>query len=95
MVCRIHILGSSINEHHASITVGFVQLASNIASLFIVDRSGRKPLLIISALLMCISTASMGVAFYLNAHGVHEYGCVFFTLLDLLFSLQTLTLFLI
>lgn len=66
--------GSSINEHLATIIVGMVQLISNIASLFVVDRAGRKPLLIVSGLLMAISTASMGVAFYMNAHGIREYG---------------------
>lgn len=70
--------GSSINEHLATIIVGLVQLISNIASLFVVDRAGRKPLLIGSGILMCISTAAMGTAFYLNEHGIREYGCVLY-----------------
>lgn len=45
-----HLTGSSINEHLATILVGLVQLVSNIAALFVVDRSGRKPLLMISAI---------------------------------------------
>lgn len=78
MFAYIH-LGSSINEHLATIIVGLVQLVSNIASLFVVDRAGRKPLLIGSGVLMCISTAAMGTAFYLNNHGIREYGCVLCT----------------
>lgn len=73
--------GSSINEHLATIIVGLVQLISNIASLFVVDRAGRKPLLVVSGILMAISTASMGVAFYMNAHGIHDYGYLMFDII--------------
>lgn len=66
--------GSSINEHLATIMVGLVQLVSNIAALFVVDKSGRKPLLLISAVLMCISMASMGTAFYLKQSGNDSFG---------------------
>lgn len=54
--------------------VGAVQLMSNIASLLFVDKSGRKPLLIVSGVIMCLSNASMGVAFYLNEHGNNCFG---------------------
>ncbi|KAJ6645579.1 Facilitated trehalose transporter Tret1, partial [Pseudolycoriella hygida] len=66
--------GSSIDGHLATIIVGTVQLVSNIASLFFVDKSGRKPLLIASGIVMCLSNASMGVAFYLNEHGYTSFG---------------------
>lgn len=72
--------GSSINEHLATIMVGLVQLLSNIAALFIVDKSGRKPLLIISAVIMSLSMASMGTAFYLKQQNIESFGYVFFLL---------------
>uniref|UniRef100_A0A1B0CJD4 Facilitated trehalose transporter Tret1 n=2 Tax=Lutzomyia longipalpis TaxID=7200 RepID=A0A1B0CJD4_LUTLO len=66
--------GSSINGNIATIIVGLVQLLSNFASLFVVDRFGRKPLLIISGALMSISMTSMGFAFNLTDSGNHNYG---------------------
>lgn len=66
--------GSSIDDNLATIMVGILQLGSNIMALFVIDRAGRKPLLIGSAFLMCISMASMGVAFYLNSIGYTKFG---------------------
>lgn len=66
--------GSSIDEHLSTIIVGFVQVISNFSSLFIVDRSGRKPLLISSGIIMSASMASMGAAFYLNGIGNTCFG---------------------
>lgn len=57
----------------ATILVGFVQLISNIAALFVVDRAGRKPLLLISAIIMCISMASMGTAFYMKQQNITNF----------------------
>lgn len=71
---NVSIAGSTINEHLATIIVGGVQLVSNIASLFVVDKAGRKPLLIASAIIMCLSMASMGTAFYLNKTSMHTIG---------------------
>lgn len=72
------IKGSSIDEHLATILVGFVQLISNIGALFVVDKAGRKPLLIISAVVMSISMASMGTSFYLKQQNISEnFGLVF------------------
>lgn len=66
--------GSSIDSHLATIIVGVVQVVFNILSLFLVDKAGRKPLLITSGLIMCVSTASMGGAFYLNSIGNMSFG---------------------
>lgn len=66
--------GSSIDGNVATIIVGALQLGSNLASMFVVDRAGRKPLLIGSALVMSISMACMGLAFYMNELGVKGYG---------------------
>ena len=60
----------------ATIIVGLVQLLSNIASLFVVDKFGRKPLLIASAFVMSLSMGSMGIAFHLNDMGNTSYGFV-------------------
>lgn len=66
--------GSSLNSYVATIIVGAVQLLSNFASLFIVDKAGRKPLLISSGVIMCLSMATMGVAFHLNEMGDTRFG---------------------
>lgn len=66
--------GSSVNHHLATIIVGLVQLISNIFALFVVDKSGRKPLLITSAVIMSISMAGMGIAFYLKQQNIHSFG---------------------
>lgn len=72
IICAI--IGSSIDGNVATIVVGFVQLASNVMSLFVVDRAGRKPLLISSGVVMSIAMAFMGLAFYLKDHGETAYG---------------------
>lgn len=66
--------GSSIDGNVAAIIVGSVQMVSNLSSLFVVDRFGRKPLLIGSACIMCVSTTFMGVAFYLNSIENFNFG---------------------
>lgn len=68
------LLGSTIDGNLATIIVGLVQLLSNMMSLFVVDRHGRKPLLIASGVIMSLSMASMGGAFYLNSIGNHNFG---------------------
>lgn len=68
------IVGSSIDSNLATILVGLVQLVSNIAALFVVDKSGRKPLLTISATVMCIAMAGMGTAFYLKQQNINSFG---------------------
>lgn len=74
---RTFYTGSSIDEHLATIMVGLVQLVSNIAALFVVDKSGRKPLLMISAAIMCIAMGAMGTAFYFKQQGIDKFGYVF------------------
>ncbi|XP_053680881.1 facilitated trehalose transporter Tret1-2 homolog [Anopheles nili] len=66
--------GTSMDGHLATIIVGTVQVASNSAALFVVDRAGRKPLLIVSGLIMCMAMASMGAAFHLNSIGNTCFG---------------------
>lgn len=66
--------GSSLDGHLATIIVGAVQVASNFSSLFVVDRAGRKPLLITSGVIMCLAMAAMGAAFHLNSIGNTCFG---------------------
>ncbi|CAK1540404.1 unnamed protein product [Leptosia nina] len=56
--------GSTLNPMIATIIVGAVQLFSNGVSTMLVDRAGRRPLLLLSSVTMCISMVSMGAAFY-------------------------------
>ncbi|XP_068632784.1 facilitated trehalose transporter Tret1-like [Battus philenor] len=56
--------GSRLDAMTATIAVGAVQLISNGVSTMLVDRAGRRPLLLLSAVTMCISMAAMGAAFY-------------------------------
>lgn len=60
------IAGSSLNDHLATIIVGVVQLASNSISLLLVDRVGRKPLLMASGTITSIAMAAMGISFYID-----------------------------
>ena len=64
-----HNAGSSLDSHWATIIVGLVQVLSNIVSMFIVDRAGRKPLLILSGIIVSLSMASMGFAYHLQSEG--------------------------
>ncbi|XP_063822514.1 facilitated trehalose transporter Tret1-like [Ostrinia nubilalis] len=56
--------GSKLDAMTATILVGLVQLVMNGVSTMLVDRAGRRPLLLVSAAIMCVSMASMGAAFY-------------------------------
>ncbi|KAJ9592816.1 hypothetical protein L9F63_015507, partial [Diploptera punctata] len=64
--------GSQVDEYLATILVGLIQLIANFLSLFVVDRAGRKPLLIASGALMCISLAALGTHFHLQRLGKGE-----------------------
>ncbi|XP_032515113.2 facilitated trehalose transporter Tret1-like [Danaus plexippus] len=56
--------GSTLNAMTATIIVGVVQLFSCGVSTMLVDRAGRRPLLLLSSVIMCVSMLSMGCAFY-------------------------------
>jgi len=71
-VSIFHSAGSQIDDHLATILVGLVQLVANFLSLFIVDRAGRRPLLIASGFLMCVALAALGTHFHLEKHGMAE-----------------------
>lgn len=67
------VLESRGTPHMASIltiVVGVVNFASTFFALFLVDRSGRKPLLLIGTAIMAVSLALVGVSFYVKGAGV-------------------------
>lgn len=58
--------GSFVNNYLATILVGLVQVVATFLSLFIIDRYGRKPLLIFSGAFMAVSMAALGFYFYVH-----------------------------
>jgi len=54
----------SIDAHLASNIVGFIQLVATAMSIFLVDKAGRRILLIASGLIMSLSLSVIGVYFY-------------------------------
>lgn len=61
--------GSSIQEDVASIIVAIVQMIMTAVAAMIVDRAGRKPLLIFSSSAMLISLVALGTYFNIKASG--------------------------
>lgn len=64
--------GSTVNKNLATIIVGLVQFLATFVSIFLVDKAGRRILLIASGLIMAISSAAVGTFFYLKAIEQHE-----------------------
>ena len=71
-VSIFHSAGSQVDDHLATIYVGLVQLIANFVSLFIVDRAGRRPLLIASGALMCVALTALGTHFHLQKYGMNQ-----------------------
>lgn len=51
---------------YASIIIGVTQVVSTLVAVVIIDKAGRRILLIISGLLMAITTALLGLYFFLS-----------------------------
>ena len=66
-VMIFQLAGSTIDSHYATIIVGFVQLVFTASSGFFVDRFGRRALLLGSAVVVCLSLATMGTFFHIQA----------------------------
>ena len=67
------VLERGATPHLASIltiVIGIVNFLSTFFALFLVDRSGRKPLILIGTFIMCLSLALVGVSFYVKGAGV-------------------------
>lgn len=58
--------GSSMSPAISTILVGIVQVLASGATPLIVDRLGRKPILLVSAAGMCIAHGLMGLYFYMD-----------------------------
>lgn len=58
--------GSSMSPAISTILVGIVQVLASGATPLIVDRLGRKPILLVSAGGMCLAHALMGTFFYMD-----------------------------
>jgi len=57
--------GTDISPNLCSIAVGSVEVMSIILCSFVIDRFGRRPLLLFSEITIVISHAAMGLFFYL------------------------------
>lgn len=58
--------GSTMSPAISTILVGIVQVLASGATPLIVDRLGRKPILLVSAGGMCLAHATMGLYFYMD-----------------------------
>lgn len=58
--------GSDMSPAISTILVGVVQVLASGATPLIVDRLGRKPILLVSAAGMCIAHGTMGLYFYMD-----------------------------
>jgi SP family xylose:H+ symportor-like MFS transporter len=63
-------MGASVNNSLIqTIIVGLINMAFTIVAIFTVDKYGRRPLMIIGALVMAISMILLGYSFYLKQTG--------------------------
>ncbi|XP_033154860.1 facilitated trehalose transporter Tret1-2 homolog [Drosophila mauritiana] len=58
--------GSGIRGSDATLIIGVTQVTSTLVAVAIIDKAGRRILLLISGILMAVSTALMGVYFQLK-----------------------------
>lgn len=61
--------GTDIDPALAGIIVGIAQVVATLAASFLMDRAGRKMLLLISDVTMCIFLVCLGVFFYFKESG--------------------------
>lgn len=62
--------GSSIDENISTIIVGIVNFISTFVAASVIDKLGRKMLLYISGISMCLTLFTFGTFFYVKADGV-------------------------
>jgi SP family xylose:H+ symportor-like MFS transporter len=58
----------------STIYVGIVNLAFTVVAILTVDRFGRKPLMIVGALIMAAAMFALGLTFYVNLTTVTDHG---------------------
>ncbi|XP_034479517.1 facilitated trehalose transporter Tret1-like [Drosophila innubila] len=56
--------GTGISPEWCTVILGIVQVFATIMAIMMVDKSGRRVLLLISAILMCLTTLMMGLDFH-------------------------------
>ncbi|OAF71915.1 hypothetical protein A3Q56_00314 [Intoshia linei] len=67
---EIFITAGYTNTQFPLIFIGFVQMLSSIFSAFFIDRFGRRPLILISSVLVILSLMSMGFYFHLKSFSI-------------------------
>jgi len=58
--------GSGLSGSDATLIIGVTQVTSTLVGVAIIDKAGRRVLLLISGILMAVTTALMGVYFQLS-----------------------------
>ncbi len=76
--------GTSIDSNLSSIVVGVVQVIATVASSVLVDRAGRRILLLISQIVMSVSLLVLGTFFYFKNDLTEQGISVYFKWLPLL-----------
>ncbi|XP_052133204.1 facilitated trehalose transporter Tret1-2 homolog [Frankliniella occidentalis] len=64
--------GGSINEYFATILIGVVQLVCTMLSVLVIDKTGRRPLLLVSGATTALAMALVGAYFHLHERGRAE-----------------------
>ncbi|KAJ1526330.1 hypothetical protein ONE63_009479 [Megalurothrips usitatus] len=59
----------AINEYLATIIIGLVQLVCTMLSVLVIDKTGRRPLLLASGAITALAMALVGTYFYLHERG--------------------------
>lgn len=87
--------GGSVQGSNAAIMVGGAQLAACLVSTLVVDRAGRRPLLLISGTVMAACCTTLGAFFFMKSHGQDVSGlgwlpvasvCLYFIIFSLGFG---------
>lgn len=84
--------GSTISASTSSIIIGVVQVLMTFASTVLVERAGRKVLLIQSSTVMCLCLTALGAYFHLRASGRDVSSISFVPLLSLVLFIITFSL---
>lgn len=64
--------GSNIDPNFSAVIVGLVLMISVIISILLIDRAGRKVLLVVSDVGMCVALFGLGLFFYFKEQGHDE-----------------------
>jgi predicted MFS family arabinose efflux permease len=59
-------VGEAIDANLGIIIIGVCKMAGNIVSALVIDKIGRKTLLYVSSVFICISQAALGTYFHLQ-----------------------------